>query len=300
MKGIRVPGPLQVSTRFFGTLTVPDIIRIGVPLGIALLVTYSTPFQVGSTVLWLAAGGLIGVIWYGFRPYDRTLDIHLYQLLRWAVLGNVKGRQVSNGNDVDKENEGGEVSDGQIITDTGVAIGVIQVEPTNLEMKTGAEQGALHSIYRELFETVTYPVTVHSRQHWLDLTNYVQQLLERESPHPQLKEDYIDYCKGLSGEQIVSTQHYLVLRVESNQNGVFGGGDEVEARSRELDSRIQDVILLYLGTRISIRQAMKIKIKPYYHHVIMRFSLHPTLLMLLASGSTNATNTLQERSLRGA
>lgn len=244
VNSIRVPGDLDVPTRFFGAFTPGDLVRLTAPVLAAALSLYPSPTLSAGALATLAVAGLAGVAWYGLTPYGRHLDGHLYHAGRWLV-----GKRSLVGQDVE------EVTQDAVITDEGVAVGVIEVSPVNLGMKSSAEQGALHSIYQQLFQTVTYPVAVYSRQQPLDLTAYAQHVSQQQSPHDDLQSDYLKYCRRLATQELTTTRHFVVLRVDQQSLhwlqerlpdwlpiDVGTGQDAGEAAISELDSRCREVV----------------------------------------------------------
>lgn len=74
----RFPSNIKdVSFQFFGRFTWKDIIRITLPIATAHL-TLSNTYT-------LLVGLFIGLIWYGFRPYNHPLDFHAYHLIRFTL-----------------------------------------------------------------------------------------------------------------------------------------------------------------------------------------------------------------------
>jgi len=72
------PGKVEdVELQFFGRFTWKDILRITAP---ALLLYIPT-----TGLLPPVLGLIIGAALYGFRPYNRTLDQHLYHLIRFHI-----------------------------------------------------------------------------------------------------------------------------------------------------------------------------------------------------------------------
>lgn len=200
MTKIRMPGDIQVPTKFFGFLTPKDLIRLGTPSLIVVFQSYGSPSL--ATLGWLFIAAIIGIVWSAWKPYGRPLDNHLYNAVRWKAV-----EQLSETSEVES------IDEGVVESDDGSAVAVVEVQPTNLEMKTQAEQRAVHNIYRELIHAVTYPLEVHSRQEQLELTEYVEHLRQRDSDGA-LREDYIDYCADLAEREFTTTKHYIVLRVE--------------------------------------------------------------------------------------
>lgn len=238
MEQFRMPGDLDISMRLFGRLTVPDLLRISLPV---------LPGLAASSLLAAALGLVIGVLWYGIRPYGKPVDRHLYQAGRWLLTSDtVEGR------DVEQLAEGlTAVGNRRAKTQSGSFIAVIQVQPTNLDLKTGAEQQALHRIYQELFQTVNYPVQIHSRQRQLDLKQYLEKIENRGTGQNLLKQDYIEYCEGFGDEDLTLTEHFIVVHTQQDSVNYIqeklpdhdripdlsskeDTGDDLEGRCREI------------------------------------------------------------------
>ena len=67
----------DVQFKFFGRFTGKDIARLTVP---AAAVRLTTP-----SLTALAAALLTGIGLYLYRPHDRTIDQHVYHLIRFHV-----------------------------------------------------------------------------------------------------------------------------------------------------------------------------------------------------------------------
>lgn len=268
----RMPGRLSVPTRFFGRFTWTDITRVALPVVLCFLIIDSTP-GVGM-VLWLGAAAATGIIWYGFTPFNQHLDQLASSAFRWYL----SQRHMEPVRIAEKEED-------HLVTSTGSVIGIIEAEPANLEMRTEAEQHALVSIYRSLFETISYPIEIHSRQERLSFEEYLHRIAANGSPDRVLKEDYLEYIHQLDQETISQTRHYIVVRIEPE------GQQKVERYAREqlpfleeqddeqgqeilldeLDSRCRD-ILDTLNTadlsasRLTKKQLWNTPYRPAYHN----------------------------------
>jgi hypothetical protein len=74
----RFPGKVEdVQLQFFGRFTWKDIARITAP---ALLLYIPTTGLLSPII-----GLLLGAVLYSFRPYNRSLDQHLYHLVRFHL-----------------------------------------------------------------------------------------------------------------------------------------------------------------------------------------------------------------------
>ncbi|WP_207587095.1 hypothetical protein [Halomontanus rarus] len=207
---IRLPGTLDMSMRFFGRFSTRDLLRLGGPPVLTLLLVL--PPTSGSDLLAILTGLVIGVGLYGIRLEDLPVDVYLRRRLAWWWDDHhIRDGPVA-------------IHAHQYLTkQDGTVCGVVEVTPTNLELQTPNEQRALHQLYRELIETITYPVTVHSRQRHVSLDEYIAHLEESdrsdcERSHPDtgleaVQTTYQQYCQHLNTDDLVTTDHYLVVHV---------------------------------------------------------------------------------------
>jgi type IV secretory pathway VirB4 component len=267
----RVPGNLSVPTRFFGRFTAKDLIRIGFPLLIAG-VTVSGKDITWTTAAVLLTAATLSAVWYGFRPYQQPLDSHVYHLFRW--LYRVKYQP---------PNSHAEERSDYVLVDDEEAVGVIQVDPTNLEMKTEAEQAALHSIYQNLFNTVNYPIQIHSQQQDINLDEYIEHI-ENQDGVNQLKDDYLHRLERLGNNELTATHHYITIHV--NQDSVewlqqklphwIPGKEETDTEPdtdnlvNELDSRIHEVIDAVNTADLNAERVTGQKLEQFYNQLRAR------------------------------
>jgi len=207
---IRVPGDLNVSLKLFGRLGIRDVFRLFTPIAAGLLI---------GNLLLIVAGVAAGAAWCFWKPYDRSLDTHLYHAVRW-VLGR---RSVDSGDlgSFETREFQQSIDDGKIATDNGTLAAVIEVEPTNLDLKTEAEQAAIHSIYEKLLGTITYPIQVHTRQKSLDLDEYIEDIEQREAEDAVLKGDYIKYLRKIGEKDLNRTHHYVVIHTDRGEHTLY-------------------------------------------------------------------------------
>ena len=199
---IRIPGDLNVPIQLFGQFTVKELIRLTVPVLIGL------SFR---SVTWIVAGMLAGIVWYLWKPFGQPLDYHVRHLPRW-LFGK---RQLQESDLGDLESQMGRSIDNHKIKNKhGSLIGVIEVTPTNLDLKTGDENAALHNVYQQLLESVNYPVQILSKQTAFEIEDYLRKLEKRSGPHKVLKKDYMRYCHEIGETELEQTQHYIVVHVE--------------------------------------------------------------------------------------
>lgn len=198
---IRMPGRLHVPARFFGQFTWKEIARLSLPVVLCFIFIDSTPSL--ATAGWFTAAIIAGVVWYGFTPYNQHLDRLLVEAVRWNF-------ERKNLEPVTIEENG----DNYVVGSNNVVLGVIEVEPANLEMRTEAEQHALISIYQNLFETISYPIEIYSQQEQLSLDEYIHNIAPNDSPDELLKDDYLEYIHSLDENELFQTKHYVFVRVE--------------------------------------------------------------------------------------
>lgn len=203
---IRMPGDIDIPIQLFGQFTVKELARLSIPpaTGLAL-----------ASVQGLVAGLLLGTVWYLWKPYGYPVDHHVYHLPRWLI-----GKRQLQGSDIgefDQETSIIGVDSRKIKNRHGSLIGVLRVEPTNLDLKTGDEKAALHNIYQELLESVNYPVQVHSLQDDHHLESYLSQIQGCSTSDEVLKDDYLEYCSSLSDLGLVKTQHLVTVRVDPSE-----------------------------------------------------------------------------------
>jgi len=253
MKRVQIPGNLDVPMRLFGRFTIRDLLRLSLPIIPGLL-----------RQSWLIAliGIGVGTLLYFVRPYKQPLDTHIYNCVRWvAMRGQIEGSDIGEFED---DGWGHGIDSSKIKSQTGNLIAVIKVQPTNLDLKTEAEQQALHNIYQDLLRTVNYPLEIHSRQRPLSLDQYLQELKTCNSNDKGLKTDYLRFCSEFEDEDLTLTDHYIVINAEENglnylwrlvQRLLDNDPESADnALDSELDSRCREVIGAIDSTDLSARR----------------------------------------------
>ena len=253
---LKMPGNVHLEPRFFGLLTARGLLRIGVPTLGAFGAVY--PIQGGVDVLIVLLGCVVGVALCYVRVYGLQVDQLVRQAIRWVF----ETRFVQDGVIRTRHDH--------FVTEDGTVIGVLRVESTNLSMLTASDQRALHSIYQEVLETITYPIMVHSRQRAINLDPYISRLQESERSETgtlaEARTAYLASLKHMNRSELVQTEHYVIIRVSPSavqhlSTAVFNGflgtivahlpvGDcdqpeEVEdtpSLCRELDRRCMEVL----------------------------------------------------------
>lgn len=225
MPSFRIPGTLEVGTRIFGHLTVKDLTRLLTPATAAYLLLQSIPAVLAALA--------IGAAWYLWTPYNQHLDTLLRNLVRWNTtpekLESAKPRQKT------------------LETEEAVTA-VLQITPSNLDIKTEAEKKAVHSVYQELLDEVNYSFKILSKQEDLSLEDYRHSIAHHKSPQKGVKAEYSAYCGELSQRNLSTTTHYIAVRAEKHrENGltrIFQGSSPDRGKNlrRELASRCREII----------------------------------------------------------
>lgn len=232
---IGFPSDLDTQIKFFARFTVKDMLRIGLPT----LTLYAAVGGVTAT----ATGLLLGILWSVFRYEGQKLDQLAYNITRWSTR-KIRGEIYEV-----------EYREPRYLTTDDTLIGVIKVTPVNLEARTHSEQAVLQSIYEDLLNTVTYPITVHSRQHRFNLENYIETVEDAEIPPTSVRKGYINYCQELADQDLVTTDHYIVVRATAKnqdwlktllriqpkteqENSQTRQEDRIDRRCREIISAI--------------------------------------------------------------
>ncbi|WP_049937258.1 VirB4 family type IV secretion system protein [Haloplanus natans] len=194
---VRMPADLdQVTLKLLGKLDAKDLARLGIPSGSAFSYLYQIPSP--SLTAFAGAGAAVGIgaTWALWKPYGRSLDQNLYQAARWTL---------QNRNGVETP----EIEDNVLKTGSSVAA-LIEVDPVNMELKSGGEKAALHKLYQELLQSVDYPVTVYSTQQPFSFAQYFENLEDGD----ELQDDYRSHCEDLVEDGNSRTRHYLEVRVD--------------------------------------------------------------------------------------
>lgn len=218
-----LPRDIESQLKFFGYFTWKDLLRIGTPVLTAFLLGYQ-PGNFTSTVTALVMGTGVGILLYLFRYEELHLDELVYHGLRYQYQRQVEERKQSVN-----------FHDTYAVTSNGAAVGVVKVQPLPLKMKTDAEQKAVHSTLQELYETVTFPIEIHSRQIPLSLDAYIQQLENKENG----LESYTEFCQNLNDHQTNTTHHYVIIKTWRNN---LTGFEEALAQLRDQYPRFEDLL----------------------------------------------------------
>jgi hypothetical protein len=190
---IKAPGKLDIDTKLFGQFTVKDLIRLLTPATLAYFTNMSIPVLISASIL--------GVIWYRWTPADQHIDQLAYHAPRWLI----NKRKLDNPGIQARSNS-------QVTLEDGSKAAIIQVSPTNIDMKTETEQGALHNIYQDLLDTVSYPIHIHSQQRSLNLRKYKSNTWSKPYRSTDLEKEYAEYIDSISEEEQSTTKHYIVLK----------------------------------------------------------------------------------------
>jgi len=202
---LRVPGDMELPTKFLSLFTPGHLIRIAIPTAAAFGMAY--PFDGFTDAALFIAGGIVGAVFAFVQPKDRTLDQHVRTIIRYQT----ERRTLS-------ESIVAAPQQRHYRLENGAVIGVVKVAPTNLSLQSEAEQQVLHGIYQDLLDTISYPVEVHSRQRQLSLDDYLTQVATVEDNiaehREKLREAYTAYCQHFNDSELVATDHYITIQVE--------------------------------------------------------------------------------------
>ncbi|RCU47000.1 DUF87 domain-containing protein [Haloplanus salinus] len=228
---VRMPTDLdQVSLKLLGKLDTKDLARLGIPSASAFAYLYqaSNPSLAAFAGAGVAAG--LGATWALWKPYGRSLDQNMYQGLRWKL---------NNRNGVETP----EIEEDLLTAGDSVSA-LIEVDPVNMELKSGNEKAALHKLYQELLQSVDHPITVYSTQDPFSFAQYFENLEDGD----KLQDDYRGHCEGLVQDGNSKTRHYIEVKVENGDRNELSNrvgeilehltsGGLTAYRLTELDSR---------------------------------------------------------------
>lgn len=237
---VRIPRDTAVATKFFAQFTAKDIVRIAAPV---LAVIVASPASTTSQVGGLASAAAVSSVWYLWRPYGNPVDTHLINAVMWYLR-----RSTVNGRDIQQWS----INTGDVVTSSDYVVGFIEVDPTNLSLRTENEQAALHTIYQEMLETVSYPIKVHSRQEPATAhIEYGKEIADNRVKPEDLQDSYLDLWKQISDTQPITTRHFISIRVPlatettSTVAQLLGHSDtgfSLDMAPTEVDRRCREVI----------------------------------------------------------
>jgi type IV secretory pathway VirB4 component len=147
----------------------------------------------------------------------------------------------------------------------GAVLGLVKVESINLDTLSKAGRKTFHGIYSDLLDSITYPVKVHSVQRQFDLEQYIHELHHKNREPSQLRSGYVKHCRNVSGGELITTDHYISVRVSS--------GDTTEARKSELDNRIRSILQGLNRGGLSAARVTDYQLKK----LVRRFDIQPEL-----------------------
>lgn len=195
-----LPRNTATPVKFLGYFTFKDLARLLIPTTVIAWFTYN-PVDLVGTLLGVVAGLLVGISLVFLQVRGETVDIHVFHFLRQRLV-----EKFSEPVEIDR------VTDEYVLTSTGTAVGVVKVQPVPLSMQGEPQQNALHSVLAELYDTVSFPIEVHSRQLPLKLDSYIKKIAENEqTSHLQ---DYTQYLENLNQGNATTTHHYIVVRAD--------------------------------------------------------------------------------------
>lgn len=214
---IQIPRQVNRAIKFFGYFTVKDLIRLIIPPGLVYFVVAPSTLSLENMLI-AAAALVISGAWVAVRPYKQYLDKLAFHAARftakWKLLPLIRKLPfLSEETSSDVES----IELGYITAEDGAIISLFEISPVSLEAMSPDEQAVVHKRFQELYNTVSFPVYLYSRQQPLDLSEYTEYIEKQETGDEQLKQDYIEYLSGLSSGNLTSTRHFVVVRVERDE-----------------------------------------------------------------------------------
>jgi type IV secretory pathway VirB4 component len=146
-----------------------------------------------------------------------------------------------------------------IVVDREALLGVLKVSPVNIDMKTESEKNALHGFYQELLDTVTYPISIYSRQRYTNLDSYINSL-EAEDSYSNLRASYVNLCESIGQDDVVATDHYVLLRVSGKHSRP---GKVLTRRQKEVAQKLK-------GGHFTVRQVTGDELAGFAKSVVNR------------------------------
>lgn len=199
---VRLPD-IAVKTRFFAQFTPRDLVRLGLPILVLGALFYAPATAPVRTLGAIGVGLLLGLLWYGLTWEHQHLDQHLLHALRW--LSHQHLNDTATPQDLATHHDH--------VTTTDGVVGIIEISPTELDLKTRDQQQALHTHYKQLLDGLSHPVELHSVQEPLDLSTYLNRLEGRVDTPDDLIAAYRQYCRQLDTGDTLQTTHYLTVPV---------------------------------------------------------------------------------------
>jgi hypothetical protein len=276
---VRVPRRVNRAIKLFATFTVKDLARMAIPLALYYFVFRPSTLSLENIAV---AGGAMVVsgVWVAVRPYDQYLDqlaLHAARFtVKWKVLPLARKLPVLDDDGAETELDSVEL--GYVTAEDGAVISLFEVSPTSLDAMSSAEQGVVHSRFQELYNTISFPIYLYSRQEQLDLSDYADYIEKQDADNQRLKQDYTEYLDGLSGGDLTATRHYIAVRVEKDEKDQIGellpdrvievvlsieaGDDELsnETQIKELENRCRTV-RRSLGSSIDLKGVAGVKLE---------------------------------------
>jgi len=207
---VRMPADLdQVTLKLLGKFDTKDLLRLTAAPTAAIIHLYQTPNPSTTVYGLLGLAVVLGGVWTLWKPWGRPLDQTLYHAVRWKTQKNIDTTP-----DVDNA----------LLTTQNSATALIEVEPVNLELKSGTKKAAFHRLYQELLHTIDYRLELYTKQKPLNITTYLDNL----DGSDDLQSSYRDHCKSLSRGNQNQTRHLIAVHVDN------GDRAELERRVEEI------------------------------------------------------------------
>lgn len=196
-----IPEDPDIPIRPISGFTIKDIARVGIPTTLAYSTTYLTNQPIHIVIAATTIAVAIGLFLAKYRVGDDAVDTLLLKAALTAV-----GLRTNNWN---HSRSTGHTT---AVLNDGTVLGAVHVKPFNIKRKPAAEQDAITSKYQQLFQTITFPVKIHSESTTTDLEPY-----------------------SCPEDSAITTRHVVTVRVTPAE------ADTVAARKQECRSRVETV-----------------------------------------------------------
>lgn len=147
-----------------------------------------------------------------------------------------------------------------ILVDDEALVGVQKVSPVDIDMKTESEKHALHQFYQELLDTITFPITLYSRQRTTTLEPYIDNIKDG-SKESELRAAYLNLCKSVGDADLVTTDQYVLIRVPLTKH---------DNPHKELYRRQKEVATTLQGGHLTVTQLKYDGLKQFAERVVNR------------------------------
>lgn len=191
------PTSLDVDFKFLDRYSLQDLARIGVPAAAG----WSAAGLPG-----VGAGVMAGLGLAEFTLRGKPVDKYLADYVKYRFVGGSDHSPVKT------------VLDDAVVLKNGVVLGMVDISSCDLEMLQQFEKQANQDVVHDLFTSIDFPVTIHSRQQETDLSHHI----------------------GVDSHA-VTTSHTVIVKAKPNQSSVLPrNGSNSENSLEDRVSLVQD------------------------------------------------------------